>query len=99
MKELNKLIAHSKKRIQALTILVDKAEELGRLPMKSDLTSEELYTVKNMLGPFPRALEAAGLKEVSDHYRRKMEKKGRQVRSVLEEEQSEECSEQPKEAF
>lgn len=47
----------------AVRILKTKAEQLDRMPKKSDLTEKELCFVKGVLGPFPRALEQAGLKE------------------------------------
>ena len=71
MKTFNQNIEHAKKEIKALQILVDRAEELGRVPTKSDMTEEEVFLVKSMFGPLPRALELAGLKEVSEHYKQK----------------------------
>lgn len=47
----------------AVKILRDKAELLGRMPKKADLDEKELCFVKGVLGPFPRALEKAGLKQ------------------------------------
>lgn len=49
----------------AVELLRKKAEELSRLPKKTDFTEREVIMVKACLGPWPRALEAAGLKEVS----------------------------------
>ncbi len=43
--------------------LCQKQRELGRLPMKSDFDAATLSRIKAFLGPWPRALEAAGLKE------------------------------------
>ena len=37
--------------------------KLGRLPRKSDFDVVTLSRIKAFLGPWPRALEAAGLKE------------------------------------
>ncbi len=34
-----------------------------RFPKRSDLSEEEVRSVKSFFGPWPRALEAAGLKE------------------------------------
>lgn len=52
------------KRELAIKMLVEKSEELGnRLPKRSDFTSEEACFIKQKLGPWPRALEEAGLKE------------------------------------
>ncbi len=55
----------------ALTLLTDMQETLhaaglDRLPQKSDFTPDQLVQIKAHLGPFPRALEAAGLKEPRD---------------------------------
>ena len=38
-------------------------DELGRLPQKSDFDPVTLSRIKAFLGPWPRALEAAGLKQ------------------------------------
>ncbi len=51
------------KRLAALQLLVTKSAELGRLPKRSDFSPEEVCFIKQKLGPFPRALEAAGLKK------------------------------------
>lgn len=40
------------------------AQELGRTPKKDDFDVATLSCIKAFLGPWPRALEAAGLKEV-----------------------------------
>lgn len=50
------------KVIWAEKLLCQKAKELERLPKKSDFESAELSRIKAFLGPWPRALEAAGLK-------------------------------------
>lgn len=51
------------KRDDALLLLKNKAAELGRLPKRADFAEAELVAIKAFLGPMPRALEAAGLKE------------------------------------
>lgn len=51
-----------------ISLLQDKAKEVGRLPKKSDFSSNEVCLIKAKLGPWNRALEEAGLKPVSDHY-------------------------------
>ncbi len=61
-------------KLSAIQLLQDKAEQLGRLPKKSDFTSDEICLIKAKLGPWNRALESAGLKEVSEHYIAKREK-------------------------
>ncbi len=50
-------------REECLKLLEDKAENMGRLPKKSDFTDWEVQSIKNFFGPWPRALEAAGVKE------------------------------------
>ena len=42
-----------------------KAEELGSLPQKSDFDEASRARIKAFLGPWPRALESAGLKTPS----------------------------------
>lgn len=39
---------------------------LERLPQRSDFSAEEVVLIKAHLGPWPRALEAAGLKTPRD---------------------------------
>ena len=51
-----------------LTLLQAKAKALAkegicRFPKRSDFSEEEVVAIKAFLGPWPRALEAAGLKE------------------------------------
>lgn len=40
--------------------------ELGRLPRKDDFDEATRSRIKAFLGPWPRALEAAGLKEAKE---------------------------------
>ena len=52
---------------EAIVLLRKKAEELlrdgnARLPRRSDFSDAEVVAIKAFLGPWPRALEAAGLK-------------------------------------
>ena len=75
---------------ELLQIIRDKTEELGRLPIKRDVPDHSL--IKARFGPWPRALEAAGVKEVSAVYlnrinrkkERKQEKKTRAERRLYE---------------
>ncbi|MBR4554845.1 MAG: hypothetical protein IKO27_04550 [Ruminococcus sp.] len=53
------------KRERALDMLRAAYERLGRLPGRKDFTPEEVCFIKQKLGPFPRALEQAGLKPVT----------------------------------
>ncbi len=48
---------------KAIKILVDKYSELGRIPKRSDFDGKTICFIKQKLGPLPRALETAGLKE------------------------------------
>ncbi len=56
-------MANEKKRQWASEQLQEKSKELGRLPKKDDFDVVTLSRIKAFLGPWPRALEAAGLKE------------------------------------
>ena len=46
-----------------LLALREAAQRLGRLPKKGDFDDHTVMMVKSHFGPWPRALEAAGLKE------------------------------------
>lgn len=43
----------------------DELNKIGenRLPKRSDFSDREIMAIKSFFGPFPRALEAAGIKE------------------------------------
>ena len=51
------------KKSWAEELLRQKSIELGRLPRKDDFDEPIRSRIKAFLGPWPRALEAAGLKE------------------------------------
>lgn len=51
------------KKLWAEELLRVKHKELGRLPRKDDFDEPTRSRIKAFLGPWPRALEAAGLKE------------------------------------
>ena len=51
------------KKSWAEELLRQKAKELSRLPKKDDFDEVTRSRIKAFLGPWPRALEAAGLKE------------------------------------
>ncbi|MBQ8835532.1 MAG: hypothetical protein IJ001_12550 [Oscillospiraceae bacterium] len=51
------------KKTWAISQLQRKAQELGRPPTKKDFDDATRARIKTFLGPWPRALEAAGLKE------------------------------------
>ena len=46
-----------------ISMIRRKYEEIGRLPKKSDFSDEEVARIKSFFGTWPRALEAAGVKE------------------------------------
>lgn len=47
-------------------LLQAKAAQTGEMPKKSDFTDYEVMQIKAFLGPWPRALEAAGLKALRE---------------------------------
>ena len=63
------------KFVKAVKILRDKSDALGRTPKKSDFEQKELCFIKGVLGPFPRALEKAGLKEIPEKIRLRQKRK------------------------
>ncbi len=60
--------------IDAIKLLQEKAKVVNRLPKKSDFTQSEVCLIKAKLGPWNRALEEAGLKEVSVHFLEKQKR-------------------------
>ena len=50
------------KKLWAENLLRAKFEETGHIPKKEDFDEVTLSRIKAFLGPWPRALEAAGLK-------------------------------------
>lgn len=54
------------KKSWAEGLLRQKFNELGRLPHKDDFDEPTRSRIKAFLGPWPRALEAAGLKEAKN---------------------------------
>ncbi len=63
------------KRDMAICLLREKAAELGRLPKKQDFDGNLVREIKASLGPWPRALEKAGLKPIGETY---LERRARQ---------------------
>ena len=53
----------SERKEWAICKLQNKGKELGRLPRKADFDEIDIMRIKEALGPWPRAQEAAGLKE------------------------------------
>lgn len=56
-------MTNDEKKSLAEELLRQKEKELGRLPRKDDFDEATRSRIKAFLGPWPRALEAAGLKE------------------------------------
>lgn len=46
-----------------ILLLWNKQKQVNRYPRKSDFSEEEVAMIKSFFGPWPRALEAAGIKE------------------------------------
>lgn len=74
-------------REDCIKLLTDKCRALRsageeRYPQRHDFTGAEVCAIKAQLGPWPRALEAAGLKPVRDDDRpqRNLEKRIRAKR-------------------
>lgn len=63
------------KKFLAVELLQNKCKELGRLPKKEDFDVVTLSRIKAFLGPWPRALEKAGLKEPKKNFQTKKRKK------------------------
>lgn len=51
------------KKVWAILQLQKRAAELSRIPLKEDFSEADRARIKAFLGPWPRALEAAGLKD------------------------------------
>lgn len=64
MGEIAKMSA-DEKRAWAVRKLLDMQTKNGRLPRKDDFDVVTLSRIKAFLGPWPRALETAGLKEIN----------------------------------
>ena len=78
-------------RNECIELLRSKSEQLrsageDRYPKRSDFTPEQVCAIKARLGPFPRALEAAGLKpkRSGDRLEKNREKRIRAKRSRTE---------------
>mgnify|MGYP003397915718 CR=1 FL=1 len=63
------------KRLWAVERLQNKYKELGTLPKKENFDVVTISRIKAFLGPWPRALETAGLKEPKKNFQTKKRKK------------------------
>jgi len=75
-------VTSDEKKSWAVELLCEKSKELNRMPKKDDFDEITRSQIKAFLGPWPRALEAAGLKEakkvmVKSQKRKKAAKKAR----------------------
>lgn len=66
-------------REDCINILKEKYKEKNQLPKKSDFTDYQVMMIKSFLGPWPRALEASGVKPArnSEKLLKKQEKRER----------------------
>ena len=78
-------------REDCLSLLTAKQQELNdsghpRFPQRSDFTDYEVMSIKAFLGPWPRALEAAGVKEPrgDDRLQKNREKRARAKKRLRE---------------
>ena len=82
-------VISEEKRIWAEGLLRKKSEELGRLPKKEDFDEITRSRIKAILGPWPRALEAAGLKAAKSEKKPKKRRRSGRARKKQESEQKE----------
>lgn len=74
---------------ECIKLLTQKAQEIKesgqtRLPKRSDFDGLQVMAIKAFFGPFPRALEAAGLKAPSkDAEQKRLEKRLKAKRNKL----------------
>ena len=80
------------KKEDCIVLLNDKYRELqasglSRYPKRSDFSEREVVAIKAFLGPWPRALEAAGIKPPRDDgkHQRTKEKRIRAKQARIEE--------------
>lgn len=78
-------------REDCLFLLIKKQKELKdqgltRFPQRSDFSEYEVMSIKAFLGPWPRALEAAGVKEPlgDDRLQKNREKRARAKKRLRE---------------
>ena len=68
-------VTTEEKKSWAVELLIEKNRELGRLPHKDDFDEVTRSRIKAFLGPWPRALEMAGLKEAKEKAPKKKKKR------------------------
>ena len=74
---------HKPNREECIKLIRDMHEKENRLPKKSDFSEIEVAMIKSYFGPWPRALEAAGVKECrsDDIFDKRKEKRIRAKRN------------------
>ncbi len=60
-------MTQEEKKAWAEELLRQKNAELGRIPTKKDFDNATCARIKAYLGPWPRALESAGLKQPKEN--------------------------------
>jgi hypothetical protein len=60
-------VTQEEKKAWAEELLRHKHAELGRMPTKKDFDNATCARIKAYLGPWPRALESAGLKQPKEN--------------------------------
>lgn len=71
-------------REDCITLIKLKFTELHRIPKKTDFTLEQVAMIKSYFGPWTRALEESGVKEISLGRTQKLEaKKDKKIRTKI----------------
>lgn len=79
---MNKAQSKETEKQMYICALRQKAQELGRLPRKSDFNNADMAGMKALWGPWPRVLESAGLlpSKAQERMEKKQKRKERQIR-------------------
>lgn len=68
-------------RNDCILLLQNKMAEFQRFPKKSDFDNDTVSMIKSYFGPWPRALEAAGLKEPNEQKIKQRQEKRKRARA------------------
>lgn len=63
-----------------ILLIQQKADAVNRMPKKSDFDNETVSMIKSFFGPWPRALEAAGVKKPNEERLIKKREKRRRAK-------------------
>ena len=69
-------------KLWAKDALQKKYDEIGRIPRKDDFDEVTRARIKAFLGPWPRALEAAGLKTPKELPKKTKKRRKKQQKSL-----------------